>query len=780
MRSTRAVRVLLAPLTLAFAAFVAPVRAQSPGGVSVYVVPIAARAADTDVSYASALAAACANGGLPLVLAVDARDPWRPELLDFLRRAEPEQLIQLGALPPPPPPWDSKVRATAAQDATAIACELAERFAGSCETAVLSDPSDRAATLCAAVLAARMGAPFLPCERSGVSEAVNAQLARLGVSAVLTVGTEAPTRIAGLRVERLADGPAVAAKLTSAGKPVEYIAAVQAEDDRLEHAAQLSLAGALLAAARNGAVAVVPGDVRWKQRVEAAPLAKSPKGAFAAANGLRRGEVENGKRSLSFVVGIDPADGRPFAQFDANGDGDFADKGEEALRTGAEIVLGGRRHSIDLDADEKARGQALWLTAPTAQDIVESVQRVRAAARSAPGMLCLVGWPDAIPMAIVGSAAPIDADLVSDLALAQTDADPFVDLAFARFAAEDLASATLQACRGLAAPTFRDRSHARRFATAEWGSGGVGPMLVAAGMTPAGHHAGDDFIADDSPLTRVELLQHGSHAAWTQLGKTYEWSSRVLLAPCLVESSGCSTAALDMDAERRSAPLRMLRNGALAFAGNRRRGTAQQELFRTEFLNAVLAGQSLGEAHRSALNRVLVALLDGTGVDANLVRYQLHAATVFGDPALRFDFASNALPPGARVELRNSMATVVGPKEWFRSEYAPLEEWKCPVDKLHAWRAVGVGVDSAWFGPRNRNEDRHVFTAEVRSRRRFERVQAVDDARGELGFSGRAFVDEHEDGERSLYWRVRLVESDAESGELRSERRSAQFRLLER
>lgn len=780
MRTVRALRVLLASSLFAFTPIVAQGRAQERAAASVYLVPIAERAADTDLCFASALAAAAAEGGPPLVLAVDAREPWRPELLDFFRRAEPAQLIQLGVLPAPPPPWDAKIRATAAQSSATIACELAQRFAGASATAVLCEPSDRAALLCAAVLAARVGAPLLPCERGGVSAEVRTQLEQLGVSLVLTVGADAPTRLDGLRVERLADAPAVAAKLASAGKPIEYVAAVQAQDDALAHAPQLSLAGALLAAGRNGAIAVVPGDVRWKARVEAAPVEKAPKGALAAATGLRRGEVENGKRKLAFVIGVDPADGRAFAQFDANGDGDFADKGEEPLRTGGEIVLGGRRHSIDLDVDEKARGQALWLTAPTAHDIVESIQRVRAASRSAPQTLCLVGWPDALPLAIVGDAAPIDADLVSDLPLAQTDDDPFADLAFARFAAEDLASATLQACRGFAAPTFKDRSHARRFATAEWGSGGFDPLLEAAGMTSAGHHAGAEFIADDSPLTRVEFVQHGSHAAWTELGKTYAWDSRVLLAPCLVESSGCSTAALDMDPAHRSAPLRMLRNGALAFAGNRRRGAAQQDLFRSEFTNAILAGQSVGEANRSALNRVIVALLDGEGVDTNVVRYQLHAAAVFGDPALRFDFAAKPLPLGARVELRNSSVTVLGPKDWFRTEYAPLEEWKCPVERLYSWRALGVGVDSNWHGQRNRNAERLVFTAEVRSKRRLERVHALDDARGELRYSGRAFVDEHEDGERSLYWRVRLVECDAESGELRSERRSAQFRLSER
>src|SRR5690606_16865906 len=107
---------------------------------------------------------------------------------------------------------------------------------------------------------------------------------------------------------------------------------------------------------------------------------------------------------------------------------------------------------------------------------------------------------------------------------------------------------------------------------------------------------GPQMIASDSPLTNVALIQHASHAMWTEMGKTYAWNSEVLLAPALIDSSGCSTAALDMDPEHRSVPARMLGNGALAFVGNKRRGTAQQALFRSEFMNAIFDGESIGSA----------------------------------------------------------------------------------------------------------------------------------------------------------------------------------------
>ncbi len=406
-----------------------------------------------------------------------------------------------------------------------------------------------------------------------------------------------------------------------------------------------------------------------------------------------------------------------------------------------------------------------------------SIHRVRTASRGALDVLCLVGWPDTLPMAIVADAQPIDANLVSDIAIAQTDADPFVDLAMARFVAEDLPSATLLACRGFVHPTFRERSYAHHFATAEWAGWDLKTLFEAAGMQFAGHHDGKDFVAPGSPLANVALVEHGSHAMWTAMGKTCSWDSAVLLAPCLIDSTGCSTAALDMDPEHRSVALRMLRNGALAFVGNRRRGAAQQELFHTEFLNAVLAGQSLGQANRAALNRVMVAMLDGEGIDPHMLRYQLHSATAFGDPAVHFDLLPKEWQGLARIDAQNLRATVTAPPTWYRSDYTPLAEWGCPVAKLYTWRAPGIGTDSAWTGPRKRNADRAVFTAEVRTKRRVDKVEAIGNPDGALGFGGRFFVDEHEDGTRSIYWRVRLIDFDMESGEIVAQRQRAEFRL---
>ena len=382
-------------------------------------------------------------------------------------------------------------------------------------------------------------------------------------------------------------------------------------------------------------------------------------------------------------------------------------------------------------------------------------------------------------MAVLGDGLGIDADLVSDLPHGQLDDDPFVELATARFVAEDLASATLLACRSLAYHDFAERRWAGRFATAEWEKIGKATM-EAAGLQFAGHHDGAACIEQSSPLADVGFVLHSSHAAWTEMGKTSRWDTNVLLAPCLVESSGCSTAALDMDAQHRSTPARLLRNGAVAFVGNNRRGTAQQELFRSEFWNGVLAGLTVGQANRAALNRMLVAGLDRGQTTQGIYRYQLACATVFGDPALDLKRTFRNRAAAARVELRGQRATVYAPREYWRSQYPPVPEWGCTASTLTTWRGPGIGAESSWYGPDKRDQHELWFTAEVRTKLRVVGLEAVEKPKAPLGWAGRFFVDEHADGSRSVFWRVRLVDFDMRKGKLTQQADSLSYRLRTR
>lgn len=755
---------------------------QEPTGRSgarvVFLVPV--RAADTNITFLSAIPAAVAANGTPVVLAVDPSHPWRPELLDFLRRYQPDQIWTLGAIEEPGAQLAGSLRSIDADSPEAIACELAERFFGASREAVACTFVDRAAALGAAVLAGRLGVPLLPCGRDGFSDDVASLLRTLGVERVFLVGRDLPAEIPGTHVERLLDATDVAGCMDRRGLKVRYIAAVNAADGHASPARELSLVAALLAAGREGAIAPTPEDVQWKHAVAASSEVQGTlPGARPSGSGWRRGTLGDGETARDFVTGVDPASGRAFLQYDANGDGGFDGPGEGPLVTGDEVVIAGRRFAISLDADEMARGDSVWLTSPTASEIVGAVRRVRTAAQPPADTLCLVGWPQTLPMAIVGDAIGIDADLVSDVPLAQTDEDPFVELSFARFLAEDLCSGSLLACRGLVVADLADRSFAGRYATAEWANPSQ-PLFESVGMVSGGHHAGESVIDPSSPLTGVGWILHSSHSMWTELGTTCAWDSEVLLSPCLVQSDGCSTAALDMDPEHRSVAARLLRNGALAFVGHARRNTAVGEIFTSEFTNAVLAGQTLGQAHRSAINRMTVAALARGQASNGVYHYQRHIATAYGDPAVSFVRPPTGGLAAARLEIDGAHATVVMTGPWLRSDYEPLAEWGSTATRIYTWRAIGVGAESSWYPPENRNQDELVFTAEARTTREVMGVEAIGDPEARWGFDGSVFFDHHEDGSRSVFWRVRLIDFDMTTGIVRAQRDRAEFRLLER
>jgi len=762
---------------VAAASLLLPAGSAHAGPRVVFLVPVPASESWQDQAFLSAVPAACRVNGDPIVLCVDPVEPWRPELLGFLNRYAPSRVFWIGETAPTKAPIRTEVETIACDSGERAACKLASKFFETSRTVVLYDPRDRSTALSAAVLAARIDAPLFPCSNGTLSRPVRECVSGLGAKRAVVVGLAKAPKLAGLSTKRLADAEAAVRWLSDHRHPVEYLAVTNPNDVTLGPAIKLSLAAVLLAAGRHGALVPLAYATQWKRRHAAnAVLSQPPRGVVRSNAPVRGGTLAVEQHEAAFVTGRDPK-GRWFVQIDRNGDGDFGDKSEQPVGTGGTLAFAGSQFTVDLDVDEHARGHALWLTSPTPTEMRSDLSRYREAARGNAEYVCLVGWPDTLPMAVVGSAHPIDSDLVSDVPLAQTDADPFVELATARFIADDCASGTLLACRSLAYDDFPDRSWQGKFATAEW-EGLTRPALEHLGLTFAGYHPGKTPITSESPLTHVNLIEHGAHASWCDLGKTYAWNSNTPLAPCLVDSSGCSTAALDQDPGHRSVVARMLRNGAVAFAGNSRRCIAEASLFRSELLNALSRGLTLGRANRAALNRVIVATLEKGQTDSGNYHYQLMSHAVFGDPAL--DLAFPRVEKPARVVLHGSTATVYPPDDWTQLEYGPLAEWGCRSKQLYTFRAAGMGLESSWNGTEKRNADALYFTAEVRTRRRVKSIREIDEPPAGLGWTGRFFIDEHADGSRSIYWRTRLIDFDMTTGAIRARSEKQRFRLSSR
>ena len=751
---------------------------------SVFLVPVPHDASWEDQLFLAAIPAASRVGdGRPLVLAIDPSDPWRPETLDFLARYHVERLYWVGGTPIAGAPDGVEVEHLEADSALSGACSLAARFWSRSKGVVLFAESDPGAALSASVLAARLDYPLLPWDGGVVGDATRDLIEELGVGRALFVGGEKRNMsalVGSLASTHLADGVAVARWLKHKGHALEYIAVANPLDVRFGAKPKHSLAAPLLASGRQGIVATLAYETRWKQKFSSEP-SPAPGAESAASTGesVRRGTLEIGDLRVPFELNRDARSSQWVARLDSDADGKFESDGEGPFRTGESVEVDGRRWSVDLDVLEKQQGSALWLTYPTHGRIAEDLAPYFAVAGEELRFLCLVGWPESLPPAIVGDAQGIDADLVSDLSHADIDDDPFVDLAFGRVIAEDFYSATLLACRSLAYSDLLDPTWQDSFATAEWEQS-CARSFEALGFESAGHHAGEAVIAADSPLTRAAVIVHGSHAAWTVMGATYAWDTSVLIAPSLVASSGCSTASLDQDPALRSVAARLLRNGAIAFVGNSRRGVAQGLYFDSEFMNAALAGATLGEANRHALNRVLVAVLDGGELETGLHRYQLYNTAFYGDPALALHRPSKPKVKPARVEQRGLRVTVRAPSEWWQYKVETLAEWNSEFGSLYLLRGAGLATDSRWEATEKRNQDDLWFTAEARTRRTIRGIDVLGEVAAPLGWTGKFYVDEHRDGSRSILWRCRLVDFDMRTGEFMAEADSLSFRLKTR
>ena len=733
-----------------------------------FLVPLASNASWQDDAFLTAIPAACQLGnGEPMVLAVNSDAPWNPEVLDFLTRYAPDKLYWIGKEQPPQLTGDyCRMEFLPADSAAAAALAMSNLAWKQSEGVVLYDPQEPGAGLTASALAARLHWPLFPLEEGGATQSLHETCQKLQVQSAIFVGTGTPPKLEDIKVKHLTDAFAVTEWFLKEGMAVEYLAVVHPSLEEGWRNQTLALAAPLLSAGRKGVVVPLPFEVSWKRKFTASQ----------PVDGVAEGVLPLGKKGTPFRLGKDASTGKWCVQLDLNRNGQFTGKKEPKIFTGDVIEIGKTTWTVDLDAVEAERGLALWLTSPTTEQVQGEIQRFSAATKQQAEYLCIVGWPEAIPMPIIADGQGIDTDLVSDLPYAQTDEDPFLELAHARFLTTDLASATLLACRGFARDDFPDRSWDQTYATAEWETASRASMQVT-GLQFLGHHSGGAPIEQKSPLTKVAAIVHGSHAAWTVLGKTYSWDTKTLLAPAVIDSAGCSTASLDQDVEHRSVAAQLLRNGAVAFIGNTRRGIAEQDLFRSEIWNGLLDGMTIGKAQRKALNRTLVAVLEKEQSAGGAYFYQHYNHMVIGDPALQLHFKHTESSEAASASIDGRKVTVRAPKRWIRFNYIPNEEWGCEFPILYSWRGAGVGVESTWHGPEKRNDENYFYTVEVKTRSKLSSVKLIGKTTDPLGASGPCFVDYHADGSRSLFWRVRLFDADMTSGEIRSQAQELKFRL---
>ena len=396
-----------------------------------------------------------------------------------------------------------------------------------------------------------------------------------------------------------------------------------------------------------------------------------------------------------------------------------------------------------------------------------------------PEHLCLVGFPDAVPQAIFGKGES-GTEQTSDLPYANADDDPFAEICVARVIAENASFATLYASRALTYHSLLDPEWQDRACQACW-ENTAGKRFENVGFDATYRHTKENLqwlvppaqgqqgeraqtFDQDSPLAHCAALTHENHSWWHELGETFDWNTGVLLAPVVVESGGCLTAALDREPDFHSVVARLLRNGAVSFSGNTREGIAECELQRHEFWNGVLSGETVGQAHRRSMNSAQVTILDKQEGAGGGYQYQLRIRTQFGDPALVMHLPGRPRSAPARCVVSDDTLTVHAPAEWWPVKMHVPADWKKWADKdLYVLRGAGTYARRSWSGEQYDKEEIYL-TAEFTTRRRVAKIEQVQEPPAPLGWNGSYYADEHADGSRTYRWSVRLADFDQVQG----------------
>ncbi|MEI6175424.1 MAG: C25 family cysteine peptidase [Verrucomicrobiota bacterium] len=727
------------------------------------------------------------NHGNGAVIALDETGQIPREVDDYLRRLKPDGVCHLGTKPLTPVPQFGKLLEMPCTSAAEAANLCATNFWNSSNRVVLCREDDYASALMASSLAARLGIPLLFCGEQGLSKKTSEVLQSLHVKEKLFVG-KAP---ADLKVNELPDIRGVLGFLKEQKLATPYLALVNIRDRKSTTVHKISLAAPILAAAHDGMVVPFDADIHWRVPFTGTPIKGDlPKGIPTGSKPPKAGVVDLPEGKVPFVLSFGPSGKEFLLSLDLDGNGSFDGPGEGPLKKNGVFTLLGKPRTIDFGRRYSGNCD-LSVTTGTAEDIIAPLRKLYAAT-GIPRYLCIVGFPDAIPQAILTKE---DTDMTSDLPYANADDDLFSEIAVGRIIAENATFATLHASRTVTHDSLLDPSWSSRAGQARW-ENTMGGNFGNVGLDTSASHDVKDLkwieppseknknkgkreqsISQDSPLTRVAFISHMAHSWWKDIGQTYDMNTSVLLAPTVIESGGCMTCNLDYEPGLRSVISRMFRNGALSFCGQTRPGIAQQQQQRIEFWNGIFSGQTIGEAHRRAENSMAALVLETGQTRGGPDHYQLHIRSLFGDPAFKPYLPSPPKSAPAKVEVKGDIVTAHGPATWWKVQMRVPEDWKPWANKpLYVLRGAGTYAHSSWC--RDEYDREEIFiNAEVTTTRRIKSITQTQKPPAPLGWTGKHTVDENPDGSRTYRWRVRLVDFDQKTGVITNKLDSIDYKI---
>jgi len=657
-----------------------------------------------------------------------------------------------------------------------IACYLAQNYWTTADRVVLCDETDYEKALVASGLAARLEVPLLFFDGSaGLSPDALAVIADLGVTTALLVGQETGVAgqlgSAGVSTQTLPDATAVLAWMLPNGLPVDYFAYANARDrEATSLVPKLSLAAPLLAGARQGIVIPSGFDAVWQlpfhHDIE---QIMRPPGAPDGDSWLL-GSLSPGQNVYDFVVTVSGGIYMT-ANVDLNGNGDYGDPGEGPYSDGEEVEIDGKWYAVvvGLPGGTNAPGD-VKLTHPTSTEMQRELAGYHDILGELPEHLCIVGLHDAIPFGITDYVLdPAIDTLPTHTLIADTDSDPYPEIAVGRIVGENLLYGTLLATRS---STYEDLLHPgwadqvlSLGGEANWTRWGT-KQLENVGFEPPLEH-GRSFVEEDLELLKdrsvITHCNHADAAGWGH-GPGYNMAEPekprldVLLAPAVVETSGCLSAGIDTtfyDWDKLIV-LNFLRKGAIAYVGSTRPATACYELLKAEFWNGISRGETLGQAWKRAQITAAYSHLAGVS-PGGYYDDAMYQVVLYGDPGLRIHLPSEPIVPPARLDESGTTLTSVAP-EWDLRGFFFWNEHTQEYEYIHTYYGPGI-YPEYWDSAGN-------HLARWRTWLDVTELQQISAAPWPLGWPGPGnyFIDEHPDGTRSVYWRVRHIEYEWETG----------------
>jgi len=168
----------------------------------------------------------------------------------------------------------------------------------------------------------------------------------------------------------------------------------------------------------------------------------------------------------------------------------------------------------------------------------------------------------------------------------------------------------------------------------------------------------------------------------------------------------------------------------------------------------------LGKAFADAINNWVVVLKEDC--DGNPTHWTQNIV-LFGDPAFKMYVPQKPIVQPARVVHQGNTISAYGPDVWtMNSDTGALAtEWKWP-GQLYYYGAPGVVPHYYWAGKYDKSKP-YLF-ARFHTDRQVIGLKKLDEATGNLGWQGEAYIDEHFDGSRTMIWRIRLLDYNTETG----------------